>query len=95
MEIISTELILKDEEYVDKRLEDLVSKIKRQNDKDSREEKEVLDKVKELLANKKWVKTGDWHFKEIEVLNKHYFITVANFLSLLSIALFRAKTWFT
>ncbi len=66
MGIIYEELLLKDLEYCQNRVDDLANKIKRQNDKASVEEKEVLDKALALLKEKKWVKTGEWNFKEIE-----------------------------
>ena len=60
MEIINTELVLKDLEYIDNRLEDLDKLIKRNNPKQAKEEKEVLDKARLILANNKWVRHGDW-----------------------------------
>mmetsp|Transcript_12756 Transcript_12756/g.10901 ORF Transcript_12756/g.10901 Transcript_12756/m.10901 type:complete len:194 (-) Transcript_12756:824-1405(-) len=49
LEIISKELVAKDIQHVEKRMAELETKIKRFNDKDSKEEKEVLDRVMELL----------------------------------------------
>lgn len=49
MEIINTELVLKDLEYVNNRLEDVEKTIKRTNPKEAREEKEILVKAQELL----------------------------------------------
>jgi len=45
MDIINSELVLKDLEYVLNRLEDLEKVIKRTNPKEAREEKDVLVKV--------------------------------------------------
>ncbi|CAD8132854.1 unnamed protein product [Paramecium pentaurelia] len=86
MDIISTELLLKDLEFCNNRLAETEHVIKRNNNKDAREEKEVLDKVKQLLDNKKWVRTGDWNFKEIEILNKYYFITAKNVVYLVNLS---------
>ena len=49
LDIISTELVLKDLEYVEKRLEDLEKVIKRTNEKASVDERELLMKVKVML----------------------------------------------
>lgn len=86
LDIIFTELLLKDLEYVTKRVEELTNKIKRQNDKESNEEKEVLDKVVAMLNDKKWVRTGDWGSKEIDILNKHNFITAKNVVYLINLS---------
>ncbi|CAD8205775.1 unnamed protein product [Paramecium octaurelia] len=86
MDIISTELLLKDLEFCNNRLAETEHVIKRNNNKDAREEKEVLDKVKLLLENKKWVRTGDWNFKEVEILNKYYFITAKNVVYLVNLS---------
>ena len=86
LDIIFTELLLKDLEYVTKRVEELNNKIKRQNDKESNEEKEVLDKVVAMLNDKKWVRTGDWNSKDIDILNKHNFITAKNVVYLINLS---------
>lgn len=49
MEIISTELILKDLEYTTNRIDDLDKQVKRTNNKDAKEEMDLLIKVKDLL----------------------------------------------
>ena len=58
MEIINTELVLKDLEYVNNRIDDLDKQIKRTNNKESREEIEILTKVKALLDKNVWVRKG-------------------------------------
>ena len=45
-DIINNELCQKDLQTLKKKMEDLDAKIKRSNDKDAKEEKEVLEKVK-------------------------------------------------
>jgi len=56
-------------------MDDLVKTINRTGEKRSIEEKETLDKVKVLLENDQWVRSGDWSLKDIEVLNSHLFLT--------------------
>jgi len=75
LEIINHELIQKDLQQVAKRTEELDAKIKRNNDKDAKEEKEILEKVKTILEAGQWVRTGDWKAKEVEILNTLLFIT--------------------
>jgi len=58
-----------------KKLEDLVKTIARTNDKRAKEEKETLEKVKLLLDENKWVRSGDWSAKDVDVLNIHLFLT--------------------
>jgi len=55
MEIISKELLLKDLEFLEKRLVEVKKVLGRSNDKAAKEEKEILDKVKELLDQGKWI----------------------------------------
>jgi obg-like ATPase 1 len=45
----------------------------------------VLDKALLMLSNKKWIRSGEWNFKDIEQLNKHNFITVIIIINLLMI----------
>mmetsp|Transcript_13141 Transcript_13141/g.18929 ORF Transcript_13141/g.18929 Transcript_13141/m.18929 type:complete len:404 (-) Transcript_13141:648-1859(-) len=79
LEIISSELILKDLQKVDVVLPDLQQKIARLGHgcpKELKKEEEVLAKVKKVLEeDKKPVRCVDWTGAEIEVLNKHLFLT--------------------
>ena len=75
LEIISNELIQKDLQQAKKRVDELDTKIKRNNDKDSKEEKEVVLKVIEGLEKGQWVRNGEWKTKEVEYLNTLLFIT--------------------
>merc|ERR1711988_1043763 len=75
METIHNELIAKDLQWIEGKLEVLEKNIKRCNDKKSVEDKVILDKVKEVLDNKRWVKDENWNFKEVEVLNECLFLT--------------------
>jgi len=75
LDIISKELVYKDLDYCTKRIDELESKIKRFNTKEDHEEKNALDKVKTVLEQFKWIRLSDWTMNEVEILNKHLFIT--------------------
>jgi len=75
LEIISNELVQKDLQQCNKRIDDLAAKIKRSNDKDAKEETEVLIKVKEMLEKGQWVRNGEWKAKDVDYLNTLLFIT--------------------
>jgi len=93
LDIISTELCKKDLQLLNKRMEDLDARIKRNNDKDAREEKEVLERVRTLLEAGKWVKSGDWKARDIEILNTQLYLTAkpSVYLVNLSIKDFKRK----
>lgn len=59
--------------------------IDRKNDKNAKDEMVVLQKVKEMLENKKPVRDGDWNAKEIDLLNLHLFITAKPVVYLVNI----------
>lgn len=73
LEIISTELRLKDIQVVDK----LIAPLARVAGSDPTKRAEVaqLQKFKDWLASGKEIKDGDWNNKEIEALNKILFLT--------------------
>ncbi|XP_026271321.1 obg-like ATPase 1 [Frankliniella occidentalis] len=76
LEIISEELRLKDEDYLNTTLEKMERTVIRGNDKKGKPEYDCLVKVKEtLVTEKKWIREGDWSVSDIEYLNKHMFIT--------------------
>ncbi|KAJ1531459.1 hypothetical protein ONE63_000137 [Megalurothrips usitatus] len=76
LEIISEELRLKDEDYLNTTLEKMERTVIRANDKKGKPEYDCLVKVKEtLVTEKRWVRFGDWSALDIEFLNKHMFIT--------------------
>lgn len=58
-----------------KRYEEVKHKINRFNDKDAKDEMEILTKVDALLKEKKWVRTLDWNAAEVDILNKYMFLT--------------------
>ena len=74
--IINDELRLKDLEYAEKIHKDVENKVVKANDKTLKGDLETMTKVVNMLKEeKKWVRYNDWNEKEIEVLNKHLFIT--------------------
>ncbi|XP_018915942.2 obg-like ATPase 1 isoform X1 [Bemisia tabaci] len=76
LEIINEELRLKDEDYLKKQLETLERTAVRGGDKKLKPEYDSLMKVKtSLIDEKQHVRFGDWDSKDIEVLNKHMFLT--------------------
>ena len=75
LEIIHSELALKDIQILETKLGDIRSKIKRTDDKNAKAELAVLDKVMALLKDNKWVTSGEWNDEEVEILNKHLFLT--------------------
>lgn len=106
VQIIATELALKDIEYCNSRIEDCDKKIKRNNDKEAREEKELLSKAVAMLEANKWVRTGDWKAEEIAILNTHRLLTAkpvvylinlsqADFLAKKNRFLVNIKNWIT
>ena len=75
MEMVYKEFICKDLEYVEKRIEDLKKQIAKTNDKVAKEQMEILEKVRGVLAEGVWVRKREFSFKEIEFLNTHYLLT--------------------
>ncbi|XP_071941749.1 obg-like ATPase 1 [Antedon mediterranea] len=76
LEIIKEELRLKDIEFLESRITDLEKKVKRGGDKKSQPEFDALAKIGKCLNEEKmWIRTKEWSSFEIEVLNKHMFIT--------------------
>lgn len=49
--------------------------IERRHEKPAMEAKEIIDRAKAMLLDKKPVRDGDWNAKEIEELNNHLFMT--------------------
>jgi len=76
LDIINEELRLKDIEYFDKVYDEVERKYVRGNDKTFKNEYEILSKIKKvLIEDKRHLRFGDWNQADIEVLNKHLFIT--------------------
>jgi len=85
MEIITGELIAKDIQHCDKIVEKLMPDIQRKNLKVAKDEKAIIDKVREILDAGKAVRDGEWNGKEIECLNKHAFMTAKPVVYLVNI----------
>jgi len=76
VEIINEELRLKDVEFISGIMEKLERTVLRGADKKLKAEYDILCKIKHMLTeDKQHVRFGDWNANEIEVLNKHLFIT--------------------
>jgi obg-like ATPase 1 len=76
IEIINEELRLKDLEFVEKIHDEIEKKVVRSGDKTLKFDYEVLHKILAILRDeKKWIRYHDWNDKEVEILNKHLFIT--------------------
>lgn len=86
IEIINNELRYKDAEMIDKALKEADTKYNRANDKTWKCDFETLTTLKGMLSEdeKKWAKDRDWNEKEIEVLNKHLFLTTKPVIYLLN-----------
>lgn len=76
LEIIKTELILKDLDRINKIIEDLERKTRAKKDKDISDEIETLKKAKLLLDNgQKVIQGEEWTADDVHNLNKHLFLT--------------------
>lgn len=85
IDIINDELRLKDLEYVDVHVEKLGRFVARGEKKD-KPEYDVLCKVKSLLDDKKAVRFGEWSATDIEILNKHLFLTAKPMIYLINLS---------
>jgi len=86
LDIINEELRLKDEESFNKNFEDLEKKYGR-GEKKLKAEFESMVKIKEvLIEQKKHIRFGDWNANDVEVLNKHLFITAKPMLYLVNLS---------
>ncbi|KAG9253481.1 GTP-binding protein YchF [Emericellopsis atlantica] len=79
LDIISTELRLKDIEFVEKALENQKKKTRMGGQsleqKKARQEQEIIEKVLAWLNDDKDVRKGNWGPKEIEVINPLFLLT--------------------
>lgn len=99
LEIICEELRAKDEEYVKHEYEKLEKSCIRGGDKKLKPEFDVICKAKHLLCEeKKGIRFGEWNPVEIEILNKHVFITAKPMIYLINMSqkdFFRKKNkWY-
>ncbi|XP_066997861.1 obg-like ATPase 1 [Anabrus simplex] len=87
LEIITEELRLKDQEYLLAHLDKMERTVLRGGDKKAKPEYDILCKVKSILVDeKKQLRFGDWNANDIEVLNKHMFITTKPVIYLVNLA---------
>lgn len=85
IEIINEELRLKDEEYLLATIKKTESLMR--SDKKMKTEYDILCKVKAHLVDQaKHIRYGDWNVQEIEILNKHLFITSKPVIYLVNMA---------
>ena len=78
IEIINFELRAKDLQQVNKEMENLETGLKRAKEMEKKKieaEMVTLNTVKTMLTEGRHVKDGDWKAAEIDVLNKHLFLT--------------------
>merc|ERR1711902_105465 len=87
LDIINEELRLKDIEYFDKVYDEVERKYVRGGDKTFKNEYEILSKIKKvLIEDKRHLRFGDWTQADIEVLNKHLFITSKPMIYLINLS---------
>ena len=87
LDIINEELRLKDIEGFDKVYDEVERKFCRGGDKTFKNEYEILCKIKKILIEeKKHLRFGDWNANDIEVLNKHLFITAKPMIYLVNLS---------
>ncbi|XP_025411055.1 obg-like ATPase 1 [Sipha flava] len=87
MEVINEELRLKDEEYFHVNLEKLEKLAIRGGDKKLKPEYDTFLKIKTVLVDeKKHIRFGDWSALDIEILNKHMFITTKPVIYLVNLS---------
>merc|ERR1719468_203180 len=76
LDIINEELRLKDQEGFDKVYEEVERKYVRGGEKKLKNDYDILCKIKKVLVDdKRHIRFGEWNAADIEVLNKHLFIT--------------------
>jgi obg-like ATPase 1 len=90
--IISHELIMKDLKSAQKVKDELTKCLNKIPNPIQKEEKDVLLKVEENLLANKWVKDCDWKPNEVEILNKHLFMTAKPVIYLVNISETEYKT---
>ena len=86
LDIISNELRLKDLTYLAGAIDKVEKLATRGNDKTKKPEAECLAKVKKILEDGKFVRQGEWSEKEIEILNKHLFLTAKPIVYLVNLS---------
>lgn len=86
LEIINEELRLKDEEAFMKYFEDLEKKYQR-GEKKLKQEYDGMVKIKTILVEeKRHIRFGSWNANDVELLNKHLFITAKPMIYLVNLS---------
>merc|ERR1712029_436266 len=86
LDIINEELRLKDEEAFLKNFDDLEKKYQR-GEKKLKQEYDGMCKIKEILIEqKKHIRFGEWSANDVELLNKHLFITAKPMIYLVNLS---------
>lgn len=86
LDIISSELRLKDQQYIMGKLHSLERTAIR-GDKKTRIEHDVLKKISEWLVDqKKEIRFGQWNAVEVEALNRHLFLTAKPVIYLVNLS---------
>jgi obg-like ATPase 1 len=87
LDIINEELRLKDVEYFEKIFDECERMYVRGNDKKRKVEYEILCKIKKVLIEEtRMIRYGDWNQADIEILNKHLFITAKSMIYLVNLS---------
>jgi obg-like ATPase 1 len=87
LDIINEELRLKDVEYFEKIFDECERMYVRGNDKKRKAEYEILSKIKKVLIEEsRMIRYGDWNQADIEILNKHLFITAKSMIYLVNLS---------
>lgn len=87
LDIINEELRLKDEEYFNKIYDELERKYVRGGEKKLKAEYDIMTKIKAVLVDdKKHIRFSEWTGADIEVLNKHLFITAKPMIYLVNLS---------
>eukprot|EP00088_Acartia_fossae_P006942 TRINITY_DN13211_c0_g1_i1.p1 TRINITY_DN13211_c0_g1~~TRINITY_DN13211_c0_g1_i1.p1 ORF type:complete len:400 (-),score=118.31 TRINITY_DN13211_c0_g1_i1:340-1539(-) len=87
METINEELRLKDVEQFEKVYEEVDRKYSRGGEKKLKGEFESLCRIKKILVDeKRHIRFGDWSANDIEILNKHLFITSKPMIYLINLS---------
>lgn len=86
LEIIHSELIAKDRQSCQTKLEDAERAVKRFNEKEAKEDLELLTRVMAYFDNGKMIKDGEWSNKDIDMLNKYLFLTAKPIVYLVNLS---------
>jgi len=75
LEIVTEELLLKDIEYMDKLVDATSRSLQHSKDKKKKQELETLQKIQQVLHEKKQIRLVEWKAQDIEVLNTLQILT--------------------